>query len=149
MPLETDLSTPLAYCLDDKPFQQLDHPTLGLLRPDSDKAKPGLYMLDPYQSNKIPVLMIHGLWSSPITWMEMFNDLRGQPELRENYQFWFYVYPTGQPFWQTAAQLRDELAKMRATLDPGRQALGARSDGARRAQHGGPCRQDANARQRR
>ena len=123
VPLETDLSTPLAYCLDDKTFQQLDHPTLGLLRPDSDRAKPGLYMLDPYQSNKIPVLMIHGLWSSPITWMEMFNDLRGQPELRENYQFWFFVYPTGQPFWQTAAQLRDALAKMRATLDPGRQAL--------------------------
>jgi pimeloyl-ACP methyl ester carboxylesterase len=123
VPLETDLSTPLAYCLDDKPFQQLDRPTLGLFRPDSANARTGLYMLDPYQPNKIPVLMIHGLWSSPITWMEMFNDLRGQPELRANYQFWFYVYPTGQPFWQTAAQLRSELVKMRQTLDPNRQAL--------------------------
>ncbi|HEV3418575.1 MAG TPA: alpha/beta fold hydrolase [Pirellulales bacterium] len=122
VPLETDLSTPLAYCLDDKSFQQLDQSTLGLLRPDSKDAKTGLYMIEPYQSNKIPVLMIHGLWSSPITWMEMFNDLRGQPELRANYQFWFYCYPTGQPFWQTAAELRQTLAQMRATLDPRRQA---------------------------
>jgi pimeloyl-ACP methyl ester carboxylesterase len=122
VPLETDLSTPLAYCLDDPSFKQLDQPTLGLLHPDSNKAKSGLYMLEPYQSHKIPVLMIHGLWSSPITWMEMFNDLRGQPELRANYQFWFYVYPTGQPFWQTAADLRETLAMMRATLDPQHQA---------------------------
>lgn len=118
VPLETDLSTPLAYCLDDKSFKELDQPTLGLFRPDSNKAKTGLYMLEPYQSHKIPVLMIHGLWSSPITWMEMFNDLRGQPELRDNYQFWFFVYPTGQPFWQTAAELRQTLAQMRATVDP-------------------------------
>ncbi len=122
VPLETDLSTPLAYCLDDPAFKQLDQSTLGLLHPDSSNAKSGLFMLDPYQSNKIPVLMIHGLWSSPITWMEMFNDLRGQPELRENYQFWFYMYPTGQPFWQSAAELRQTLAELRAKLDPLHQA---------------------------
>ena len=27
--------------------------------------------------------MVHGLWSSPTTWMEMFNDLRAFPEIRE------------------------------------------------------------------
>ncbi len=120
--METDLSTPLAYCLDDPAFKQLDQSTLGLLHPDSSKAKTGLYMLDTYQPNKIPVLMIHGLWSSPITWMEMFNDLRGQPELRNNYQFWFYLYPTGQPFWQTAAELRTTLADLRSKLDPRKQS---------------------------
>ena len=36
----------------------------------------GLYMIQPYEPGKIPVLMVHGLWSSPMTWMEMFNDLR-------------------------------------------------------------------------
>ncbi len=118
VPLETDLSVPLAYCLDDPAFQKLDQPTLGLLRPNSTAALTGLYMIEPYQPNKIPVLMIHGLWSSPVTWMEMFNDLQASRELRENYQFWFYVYPTGQPFWQSAAQLRQTLATLRTTLDP-------------------------------
>lgn len=127
VPLETDLSTPLAYFLND-PQLNLDDPTInleaiateGLLRPDKTQAETGLYMLQPYEPGKIPVLMVHGLWSSPITWMEMFNDLRGDPSIRSRYQFWFYLYPTGQPFWQSAAKLRDDLAHARAVLDPQR-----------------------------
>ena len=75
-------------------------------------------MVQPYEPGKIPVLMVHGLWSSPMTWMEMFNDLRSQPEIRDRYQFWFYLYPTAQPFWLSAAQLRRDLAQVREALDP-------------------------------
>jgi pimeloyl-ACP methyl ester carboxylesterase len=75
-------------------------------------------MLEPYDPDKIPVLMVHGLWSNLITWMEMFNDLRGTPEIRNHYQFWFYLYPTGQPFWMTASQMRSDLARARRELDP-------------------------------
>ncbi len=76
-------------------------------------------MLEPYEPHKIPVLMVHGLWSSPVTWMEMFNDLRVVPEIRNHYQFWFYLYPTGQPFWVSAGQLRRDLAAGRSKLlDP-------------------------------
>ena len=53
-----------------------------------------------------------------MTWMEMFNDLRSSPDIRRNYQFWFYLYPTGQPFWVSAAQLRQDLATIREVLDP-------------------------------
>ena len=69
----------------------------------------------------MPVVMVHGLWSSPITWMEMYNDLRSDPQVRENYQFWFYLYPTGQPFWISATQMREDLAMMRREVDPTRQ----------------------------
>jgi pimeloyl-ACP methyl ester carboxylesterase len=69
----------------------------------------------------MPVVMVHGLWSSPITWMEMYNDLRSDPQVRENYQFWFYLYPTGQPFWTSATQMREDLAMMRREVDPKRQ----------------------------
>ena len=75
-------------------------------------------MVEPFDPNRIPVVMVHGLWSSPTTWMEMFNDLRAFPEIRSRYQFWFFLYPTGQPFWTSAAQLRDTLAEVRQTLDP-------------------------------
>ena len=118
IPLETDLSTPLAYGLNDPALQQIQQPTLGLLRPDSPKRLTGLYMLEPFQPNKIPVIMIHGIWSGPFTWMEMFNTLHGSAELRANYQFWFYTYPTGQPFWESAAELRRTLVQLRSTLDP-------------------------------
>jgi pimeloyl-ACP methyl ester carboxylesterase len=121
IPLESDLSTPLAFMLGDPALAKLDSSTSGLLRPEETRELTGLYMLEPYHPRKIPVVFVHGLWSSPITWMEMFNDLQATPELRDNYQFWFYLYPTGQPFWMSATRLRDDLAEMRARLDPGRQ----------------------------
>jgi pimeloyl-ACP methyl ester carboxylesterase len=70
----------------------------------------------------MPVVMVHGLWSSPITWMEMYNDLRSDPHVRDHYQFWFYLYPTGQPFWTSATQMREDLAMMRREIDPQRAA---------------------------
>ncbi len=150
VPLESDLSTPLAYLLNQPQLQKkLDQPTLGLLDPDATGQLEGLFMLEPYQPGKIPVLMVHGLWSSPITWMEMFNDLRAVPEINDHYQFWFYLYPTGQPFWYSAAQLRHDLAVMRQTLDPRRAGAGTRPDGAGRPQHGRAGGQDANAGKRR
>lgn len=123
VPLETDLSTPLAYFLDTPGFNERIHlATLGLLNPQRGQQLSGIFMVEPYNPAKIPVLLIHGLWSSPATWMEMFNDLRSFPEIREHYQFWFYQYPTGQPFWISAAQLRKDLESMRNQLDPYRQA---------------------------
>jgi pimeloyl-ACP methyl ester carboxylesterase len=48
----------------------------------------------------------------------MFNDLRSSPEIRDHYQIWFYLYPTGQPFWISAAQLRRDLRAARQLFDP-------------------------------
>ena len=141
VPLESDLTTPLAYFLSNSEMSNMA--TLGLLHPEELLIKPddllkpdavlkklnslrpgghepimGLYMVQPYEPGKIPVLMVHGLWSTPMTWLEMFNDLRSQPEIRDRYQFWFYLYPTGEPFWQSAARLRRDLVNVRQVLDP-------------------------------
>ncbi len=120
VPLEADLSTPLAYFLNQPQFKDQDLSTIGLLRPGEVKKLQGLYMLEPFDDSKMPVVMVHGLWSSPITWMEMYNDLRSDPEVRKNYQFWFYLYPTGQPFWTSATQMREDLAMVRREVDPDR-----------------------------
>jgi pimeloyl-ACP methyl ester carboxylesterase len=64
--------------------------------------------------------MVHGLLSSPLTWSVMFNDLRADPQLRQRFQFWFYLYPTGNPYLASAAELRADLARLREELDPGR-----------------------------
>ena len=129
VPLESDLTTPLAYFLSKPELDALA--TAGLLRPETafgtaDNGQAagtimGLYMVQPYEPGKIPVVLVHGLWSSPMTWMEMFNDLRSSPEIRDHYQFWFYLYPTSQPFWLSAMQLRHDLAEVRQVLDPNRQ----------------------------
>ncbi|MCA9102202.1 MAG: hypothetical protein KDA63_13655 [Planctomycetales bacterium] len=119
IPLESDESTPLAYFLNDVRLDELA--TVGLLSPDTTVGLTGLYMLQPYDPHKIPVVMVHGLWSSPMTWMEMFNDLRSDPEIRDHYQIWFFMYPTGQPLWASAADCRRSLASVRQLVDPQRQ----------------------------
>src|SRR5262249_39439419 len=78
----------------------------------------GIYLLGPYQPGKIPVLMVPGLLSPPLPWTPMFNDLRADPVLREHYQFWFYLYPTSQPYLETAANLRQAIDELRQELDP-------------------------------
>lgn len=118
VPLETDLTTPLAYFLSRTDLDGVELP--GLLEGDKIQNRTGIYAFEPYQPGKIPVLMVHGLWSTPLTWTAMFNDLRADPFLREHYQFWFYLYPTGNPYLQTAADLRDTLARLRQELDPQR-----------------------------
>lgn len=117
VPLETDLTTPLAFFLDSPEFRSRNRVTEGLLNPAKTESHRGLFMLEPYDPKRIPVVMVHGLWSSPLTWMDMFNDLRSYPEIRDRYQFWFYLYPSGQPFWTSATQLRQDLAEMRDAID--------------------------------
>ncbi|GAB5403109.1 MAG: alpha/beta fold hydrolase [Aureliella sp.] len=118
VPLQTDLSTSLAYFLDSDQFREQSQATAGLINPQKTLEHRGIFMLEPFDPRRIPVVMVHGLWSSPVTWMPMFNDLRSFHQLRENYQFWFYQYPTGQPFWSSATQMREDLAKLRNELDP-------------------------------
>jgi len=117
-PLESDITTPLALYLNDPLLKTNVFATIALIDADFAQQFNGLYMLEPFDPNKIPVVMVHGLWSSPVTWTEMFNDLRAMPEISRRYQFWFYLYPSGQPFWVSARQFRDDLATAREVLDP-------------------------------
>ncbi len=117
VPLETDLSTPLAHFLQGMPSETLLATSVLRYTPAAQRVS-RVYLLEPFDPRKIPVILVHGLWSSPMTWMEMFNDLRAVPEIRERYQFWFYLYPTGQPFWVSAADFRDDLQEVQRTLDP-------------------------------
>lgn len=116
VPLESDLTTPLAYYLAHSGLDRIAY--TGFFHSDALAKETGIYLLEPYQRGKIPVLMVHGLLSSPITWSPMFNDLRADPVLRQHFQFWFYLYPTGNPYLTTAADLRAALARLRREVDP-------------------------------
>ncbi|MDP1560703.1 MAG: alpha/beta fold hydrolase [Pirellulaceae bacterium] len=122
-PLATDFTAPLAYYLNDPLYRSNLLAHVSLLNSELGDEVRGLYMLEPYDPAKIPVVMVHGFWSSAITWTEMFNDLRANPVINQRYQFWFYMYPTGQPFWVSAKQMRDDLAEVHQTLDPESKSL--------------------------
>ncbi len=114
--LASDLTTPLAQTVSQTEFDRLAY--LGFLRGQAAKERSGVKMLDPYHPGKIPVVFVHGLASSPITWAPMFNDLLSDPELRKRFQYWVHFYPTGDPFPTSAADFRETLAKLRHDLDP-------------------------------
>ncbi|MGL5095890.1 MAG: esterase/lipase family protein, partial [Planctomycetia bacterium] len=116
VPLESDLTTPLGYSLSRGKFGNVA--LKGLFDGQQLVDRSGLYMLHPYDKGKIPVVMVHGLWSSPLTWMHAFNDLQADPVLRSRYQFWFLFYPTGNPIPLSAALLRSSLAQARWAFDP-------------------------------
>ena len=65
--------------------------------------------LQPYDPNKTVVLVVHGLMDTAATWTPMINHLRGDAEVRRNYQFWFYSYPSGYPYPYSASILRRDL----------------------------------------
>ena len=116
IPLEADFTTPLGLQLrKTNPFKVGIH---NLLHSDAELKAAGLYMLEPYRPDKIPVVMVHGLMSSPSTWAGMFNDLRGDAELRKRYQFWFFMYPTGLPIGYSTSILREQLNAVHAMYDP-------------------------------
>ncbi len=119
VPLESDITTPLAYHLKDPLLNGRVLSTATILDSSLADKIHGLYMLEPFDPTKIPVVMVHGLWSSPVTWAQMFNDLRAIPEIHSNCQFWFYSYASGQPFIVSASEMRKDLNKIRRELDSG------------------------------
>ena len=61
---------------------------------------------------------MHGTASSPARWAEMTNELMNDPVLGRRYQFWFYLYNTGNPVAYSAMGLREALQHVVADVDP-------------------------------
>jgi len=114
-PLETDFTTPLAYMIskDTSPGGFKAMLNVGVW----DNFQ-GLYLMQPYQRGKIPIVFIHGLMSKPTTWLKILNFLKSDPVIRNTYQFWFFKYPTGNPILFSAANLRQSLIDTRKVFDP-------------------------------
>ena len=110
-PLAGDFQGPLALALDELDLEKKE--LLGLFKPQEFAGRARLARLQPYDPRKIPVICIHGLGNSPATWAPLVEFLRGDPVIRENYQVWFYAYPSGLPYPLAAAYLREQLAEAR------------------------------------
>ena len=110
-PLGADFQAPLAMALAELNFEKAE--ILGLLRPRRLETHGRLARLQQYNPGKIPVLLIHGLGNSPATWVPTIDFLRSNQLIRENYQFWFFSYPSGLPFPVATAALRERLAEFR------------------------------------
>ena len=115
VPLQTDTTTPQAHTLRDLSAWDWN---LGRFFSPKDKIKPGIYLTQPYQAGRIPVVFVHGTASSPMWWGEMLNTLRADPVLRGQCQFWNFTYNTGYPIPLSADIFRESLTNIVNTLDP-------------------------------
>ncbi|MBK9140182.1 MAG: hypothetical protein IPM17_15695 [Verrucomicrobia bacterium] len=115
IPLEGDTTAPLAYSLNADWIWKLGFEQFFS---GQEKIRSAIYLAQPYQPGRIPVIFVHGTFSSPVWWAEMWNTLRADPALRDHCQFWNFVYPSGQPIPVSAARLRDEINRKVAQLDP-------------------------------
>jgi pimeloyl-ACP methyl ester carboxylesterase len=116
VPLEADLTAPLAYSLQDSPIWSFS--LLGFLSGENEKLETGVYMTQPYQAGKTPVLLLHGTASNPAEWAQLISGLQLDQRLRANYQLWVGLYPTGNPVLYSAWGVRTALSDLLRELDP-------------------------------
>jgi hypothetical protein len=117
-PLSSDSTAALATLLDHMDVAQPVYGIKSLLfSPEFDKTT-GIYQLEPWRPHQIPVILVHGLMSSPATWLAALNELQADPALQSRYQFLVFRYPTGYPIAYTASVLRRKLREMKAHIGP-------------------------------
>lgn len=111
LPLEGDFTAPLAYF---PRKREMLFGIVAMLRSDLTFKRSAIYFVEPYDPDKIPILFVHGLMSSPHAWIEFVNELNASPEFRRRYQPWVYFYPSGGPIAGNALRLREDLEKLAA-----------------------------------
>ena len=107
-PLAADFAAPLAYYPDPGLLVGL----MAMIRPEKYEQQTGLYMLEPYDPDRIPVIFVHGLLSVPQMWVPTATAVESDPVLHGRYQFWVFAYPTGAPIALSALRLRESLAQV-------------------------------------
>jgi hypothetical protein len=122
-PLEYDPTAALALWLEESPIWRqeragfLGNSVVRQAEP-RDRAEDGLYLLEPYRPDRIPVVLVHGTVSSPARWAELVNELRADPRIRERYQIWLFLYDNGNPIGYSGGRLRKALETALGEADP-------------------------------
>ena len=91
---------------------------LNLLTPEQQTQLPKLFMLEPYDPDKRVIIMLHGLASSPATWVNLTNDILNDDKLRDNYQVWQIFYPTNLPILENRYQIQRLVERTYQQTDP-------------------------------
>ena len=84
----------------------------------------GLSLLHPYWPGKVPVIFVHGLWSTPWSWSRMVQVLETDPAINERFQFWTFGYSTATHLYSSyllrsnLQSLRQEASTRRARITP-------------------------------
>ena len=116
LPLATDTTAPLAFSMQGMNDWKIG--LLGLLQPLEARREGGLYLVAPFDSEKIPVLLIHGLSASPLMWRNLSAELSMDETIRKKYQFLAAYYPSGMNIPVIRRMLNQWYGDFLETFDP-------------------------------
>jgi len=94
----------------------------SLLGREGGIKTPRVLLMQPYDPDRMTIIMLHGLASSPEAWINVSNEVMGDEDLRSNYQVWEIYYPTNAPIAVNLANIRKALDATFQHFDPGGQA---------------------------
>jgi pimeloyl-ACP methyl ester carboxylesterase len=115
VPLETDTTISMAYNLNQSFVWKLG---MAQFLSSEERIRSDVYLTQPYRPGKVPVVFVHGTFSSPVWWAEMANALSADPVLGQRCQFWYFIYNSGNPIVYSAERLREALEAKVKELDP-------------------------------
>lgn len=114
--LSANYTMPLALWLRQSGFRR--EAVLGILGLSEVLTRPQIHLLQPYDPDRLIVVMLHGLASSPQAWAQLANEVLGDEVLRDNFQIWQVQYPTNLPIAINHLEIRAALAQALAEVDP-------------------------------
>jgi hypothetical protein len=89
-----------------------------LVRPGGMVEGPRIYLTEPYDPNKITILVVPGLQSTPFAFVDLIKAMHLDPAVSKHVQVWTFLYATGTPVLFNALELRQQLEKAIASVDP-------------------------------
>ena len=114
--LAEDVSAPYEQLLERSKLRRLGW--WGLIGGQEIGRRAGLFLLDDYDPTKTPVIMIHGLGSSPLIWAPLSNAIMGDAELHRRYQIWHIVYQSNAALLIERLRVQDYLDTAWKAVDP-------------------------------
>jgi hypothetical protein len=124
--LADDLSAPYAQLIEHSNLRRLGW--WGLIGGTAVGHRAGVFLLDDYDPTKTPVIMIHGLASSPRIWARLSNAIIGDSQLHKRYQIWHVVYQTNAPLLIERYRVQMYLDATWKTIDPNGTAPARKGD---------------------
>lgn len=113
-PLLYDAASSYLWLMQQAKLADLELP--GLFNAELADNKLGIYSITPLQKNKQPLLMIHGLNSSPLIGYELTMAVLQDEELKQRYQIWHAFYPSGPPPFYNSMRIRKKLDELHDML---------------------------------
>lgn len=114
--LAEDVSAPFAQLLERTRLKRLAW--WGMIGGAEIGKRSGLFLLDDYDPNKTPIIMIHGVAGSPLIWARLSNAIMGDTELHRRYQIWHVVYQSNAPLLVERYRVQHYMDDAWHVLDP-------------------------------